>query len=179
MDRLYNLLTSYPPLIPSLLIHLSPPSSSSMHLIKVNRERMVNLDQIVGILDSKIPMETTRRNMLVVFRTERPNSSGKARKIKHLPLLSPITIHSPDSHLLLNSQIVCISWTLLQIFWRTPRSLYTLLQHLPSDLLLLWISFSSHLCLMDLPFLLLLMDITSYIPHVTHYDLSYLWLTMT
>ena len=59
-----------------------------MHLTKANREIADSLDPIMGISDSKMSMETMRRNILVVFRAERPNSSEKAREIKHSPLLS-------------------------------------------------------------------------------------------
>ena len=135
MDRLCNPLTSYPQLNPSLQIHLSPPSSSSMHPIKANRKRADNLDLMAGILNSKMPMETTRRNPLVVLRVERLNNSRKAREIKHLHhLLSMMTL-SLDSLLLLNLQIVYNLQTPLWTFWRTPGSLHTLLQHLSLDLL--------------------------------------------
>ena len=73
----------------------------------------------------------------VVLGVERPNNSRKARKIRSSPFLSPMTTLSPHSHLSLNLQIVCTSWTPLQTFRRTPGSLHILLQHLPSDLLLL------------------------------------------
>ena len=134
VDRLCNLLISYPLLSPSLPIHLSPPSSSSMYLTKGNRERADSLDPMVGILDSKTPIETTRRNALMVLGAERLNNSGKVREIKHLPLPSPMMMLSSDSLPSPNLQTVYNSWIPLWTFQRTPRSLYTLLQHLPSDL---------------------------------------------
>ena len=116
IDRLYNPLTSYPQLNTSLLIQLPPPSSSSKHLTKANRERTDNPDPMMGILDSKTPMETTRRNAFMELGAERLNNSRKARKIKHLPLLSPTMMLSLDLHLSPNSQTVYDSWTPLKIF---------------------------------------------------------------
>ena len=106
IDRFHNLLTSYLLSNPSLPIcHLSP-SSNSMHLTKANRKIADNLDQVVGILDCRMPMKTMRRNALVAYGLKRPNSSGKVREIKHLPLLSPITMLSLGFLPSLNSQIV-------------------------------------------------------------------------
>ena len=133
-DRLHNLLTNYLSSSPSLQIYCSPPSSSSMHFTKANREIADNLDPMVGLPNSGMPTEITRRNALVALRAERLNSSEKARETKCLPLLSPMTIHSLDSLPLQNLQIVFILQIPLWTFWRTHERLHTLLLHPPSVL---------------------------------------------
>ena len=135
MDRLHNPLTNYPPSSPSLLIWFLPPSSSSMHPTKANREIADSPDLMAGFLDSKTQIKTTRRNALMVLGVERINSSGKARQIKCLPLLLPMTILSLDSLPLQNLQTVSTSQIPLQTFQRTYKRLCTQLLHSHSVLL--------------------------------------------
>ena len=129
-DRFCNLLTSYLPSNPSLPIFHSYISSNSMHLTKANRKIADNLDQMVGILDSRMPMETTRRNTLVALRVEGLNNSRKARKTRHPPVLLPTMMFSPYLLPLQSLQIVSILQIPLWIFWRTPERLHTSLLHL-------------------------------------------------
>ena len=54
VDRLCNLLISYPLSNPSLQIHLLPHSSISMCLTKANREIADNLDPMAEISDNRM-----------------------------------------------------------------------------------------------------------------------------
>ena len=129
-----NLLISYLSSSPRLQISHSPPSSSSMCLIKANREIADNPDQMVGILDSRMPMETTRRNALMVLGAERLSSNRKARETKCSPLLLPTMMLSLDSLPLQNLQIVFTLQTPLWTFQRTSERLCTPLLHSSSGL---------------------------------------------
>ena len=75
-----------------------------------------NPDQMAGIPDSKTPMETMRRNTLMVLGAERLNNSRKARETKLLPLSLPTMMLSLDLLPLPNLQTIYNLWIPLQTF---------------------------------------------------------------
>ena len=87
-----------------------------MCLTKANRKRANISDLMVEIPDSKMPMETTKRNALMVLGVERLNNSRKAKETRCSPLLIPITMLFLDSLPLLNLQTVYNLQTPLQTF---------------------------------------------------------------